>query len=428
MKVKRYRAKTAHEAMAQIKKELGKDAVILKTTAVPKRGLLSCMKTEEVEVVAAVEYSGQKSPGTHREIKINAPKKKKTTAQSQKKEVKKVQWPKYNPLGVEEGIKTVKEEHTSVLKKGLTVNDNVIPESDSWQSEELNRRLVSHRNEVLSLVGDYESRLWADSRDTLPVPLAQERSNLRRNGVHPKLTTKILREAVGSIGRDEPLTNGRLRERIIFQMANLIKIGGPLQCRSNAPKVVALVGPTGVGKTTTLAKLAVNGKFHFKKRVALISADTYRMAALEQLGAFAGVAQLPLSAVYSPEEFRAAVQSMRDCDLILIDTAGKGQRDEEHIAGLRDYFRQVEDMEIHLVLPANMKSIDLLSVVGRYHSALPIDRIIITKVDETRTLGSLLNVFNKIKNPLSYITTGQSVPEDIELANAQKIAKMMLRC
>lgn len=386
MIVKRYRARSVHKALAQVKAELGENAVILKTYKVPKQGILSCLHPEEVEVIAAVEDG----PGAGR-----VRQEQKGTSSSSATG-RRQSFDRFMSLSAESCLDSGNGTPGRSAAPGPE-GDVVIPQASSVQ-----RQLLP---------------------DSL---LARERTALIRSGVHPRLAGQLVRTAAYALGGDEPASCERLRERIVLQIAGLIRPAGPLNCRSGTPKVVAFVGPTGVGKTTTLAKLAVSGKYHYKKKIALISADTYRMAALEHLNTFAGIAQLPMSAVYTPEELRAAIESHRGCDLILIDTAGRGQSDEEHIAELKQILQAVQGVEVHLVLPANMKDADLVANARRF-DALPVHNLIVTKVDETKTLGSLLNVLGKIGKPISYITTGQSIPEDIELANPQRLARMMVR-
>jgi len=378
-----------HKAFAQVKAELGENAVILKTYRVPKQGILSCLQPEEVEVVAALEDPVPPAGGMESGAKSDS------AAEERKRSFER-----------------------SLSFSGESPLRRAVMDQGNGKGEARRHGVASNAPRIPS------SPLQLHA--TLTPLLARERSALIKSGVHPRLAAQVVRTAAYALGGDEPASVERLRERILLQIAGLIRTAGPLNCRNGCTKVVAFVGPTGAGKTTTLAKLAVSGKYHYKKKIALISADTYRMAALEHLNTFAGIAQLPLSAVYTPEELCAAVQAHRDCDLILIDTAGRGQKEEEHITELKEILHAVEGVEVHLVVPANMKSADLLATARRF-DLLPVHNLIVTKVDETRTLGSLLNVLPRIGKPISYITTGQSIPEDIELANPHRLAGMMMR-
>ncbi len=393
MIVKRYRARSVHKALAQVKAELGENAVILKTFKVPKQGILSCLQPEEVEVVAALEEADAASAhqGTGRSS-TQPP----GTGQARSLD-RFVSFSGVSDLRGQAGSGNGRGNGTAPKPEGA----------------------------VTGQVGGGQGA-FLRLRTPLGPILEKERAALVRSGVNPRLAAQLVRTAAYGLGSDEPPSSERLRERVLLQIAGLIRTAGPLSCREATPKVVAFVGPTGVGKTTTLAKLAVSGKYHYHKKIALISADTYRMAALEHLNTFAGIAQLPMSAVYTPEELRAAIEAHRDCDLILIDTAGRGQKDEDHIAELKQILAAAERVEVHLVLPANMKGADLLAMARRF-DVLPVHNLIVSKVDETKTLGSLLNVLDKIGKPISYLTTGQSIPEDIELANPHRLARMMVR-
>ena len=283
------------------------------------------------------------------------------------------------------------------------------------------------RSAVKALTGrrDVDPVSLKDFAD-MPSSVAQEMMALLECGIEKQIAKTLIEKAAFSVPIDDAHNGDLLRETVIQEMTKMLKTAGPIKCQKGKTKVVALVGPTGVGKTTTLAKLAANSKFAFDKRVSLISADTYRMSAIEHLNTFAGIAHLPLSAVYSPEELKASLSAQQDKDLIFIDTAGRSPKDEKHLLELKRFMVCANPDEIHLVIPANIKNLDLLEVVRRF-SVLPVNRIVVSKVDETNTLGTILNIAAEVDTPLSYITNGQTIPDDIELANSQSLARMIMR-
>ncbi|MGE4619641.1 MAG: hypothetical protein AAEJ04_07525 [Planctomycetota bacterium] len=194
---------------------------------------------------------------------------------------------------------------------------------------------------------------------------------------------------------------------------------------SGSPRVVALVGPTGVGKTTTLAKLA--SYFHLveKKRVGLITLDSYRVGAIEQLRRFAEILGLPLKTVMNLEATKEAIAGFSDCDLILIDTAGRSQRDAERLGEVRDSLASIEDIEVHLCLSLGAAPEAVLAAAESFQ-LVGYDRVIFTKKDESYRKGFLWDLFGLAPVPISYVTCGQEVPEDMVEATREGIKEMIL--
>ena len=191
------------------------------------------------------------------------------------------------------------------------------------------------------------------------------------------------------------------------------------------PRTIALVGPTGVGKTTTVAKLAANFLLKENRKVGLITADTFRIAAVEQLRTYAGIIGLPLEVVRGPAELRDAMARLADCDIILIDTAGRSQRDGDRLSELAELLGVARPHETHLVLAATSSQKVMLDVAERF-SRIDADRVIFTKLDEAASCGALLNVARQVGKPLSYFTTGQEVPHQIEPGHPRRLAELIL--
>ncbi len=190
-------------------------------------------------------------------------------------------------------------------------------------------------------------------------------------------------------------------------------------------KIWAFIGPTGVGKTTTLAKLAAHFNLRMTKRITLITIDTYRIGAIEQLKTYARILGLPLEVAISREELKEIIEKNRRQDLLLIDTAGRNPHDPAVLEELKEFLTVHPAIENHLVLSATMKDRDLAQMVYRF-STLPIKSYIITKIDETEEYVPIFNQLLRYKKPLSYITNGQRVPEDIELATKGRVANLIL--
>jgi flagellar biosynthesis protein FlhF len=217
-----------------------------------------------------------------------------------------------------------------------------------------------------------------------------------------------------------PLAESALRDLIAHRVAS----AGGIKLIPGKLKAVALVGPTGVGKTTTIAKLAAYFSLVEGKRVGLLTVDTYRIAAVEQLKTYGHIIDIPIAVAYSQAEILPAVQKFRDYDLLLIDTAGRSHKNLMQVGELRSLLEQAK-CEVHLVLSAQMKEKDMLEAAERFATA-HVERLIFSKLDETSSYGTLLNVADQAGIPLSYLTTGQKVPEDIEVAEGGRLASLLL--
>ena len=193
------------------------------------------------------------------------------------------------------------------------------------------------------------------------------------------------------------------------------------------PKVVFFVGNTGVGKTTTMAKLASLCTLDMKLKCAMFSIDTYRIAAIEQLKTYANILSAPMEVVYTPEEMAQSVEKFKNYDLILVDTAGRSHKSEEQKEDLKQIIDSVKEYEteVFLVVSATVKYADLLSIANTYGELFDYN-LIFTKLDETNGLGSILNLKLDTGKPLSYVTWGQNVPDDIGVLDPQIIAKKLL--
>lgn len=257
---------------------------------------------------------------------------------------------------------------------------------------------------------------------TLPDPLVEHYSALIQQEIACELANELIR------GLDPRATDDvqqTLREEIAKLLPTDPDAGELKPTDDGRPRTIALVGPTGVGKTTTVAKLAATFKLKQNKKVGLITADTYRIAAVEQLRTYAGIIGLPLEVVSGPEELTAALDRMADMDVILIDTAGRSQRNADRLDELAKLVETAQPHETHLVLSSTVSQRVLLEIVERFDQ-IKTDRLIFTKLDEAVTCGVLLNVAQKVNKPLSYITTGQEVPHQIEPCCSGRLAEMVL--
>ncbi len=269
-----------------------------------------------------------------------------------------------------------------------------------------------------------QNRGTAHSRD-LPDGLFRLFTDL----IEVDLNEEIARELVERVRREIPDTelddSVLAKTRIASMIEAELPVAGPINLTPGTRRLVALVGPTGVGKTTTIAKLAANFRLRERKNVGLITVDTYRIAAVEQLRTYADIIDLPMEVVSSPREMREAVRRMESLDLILMDTAGRSPRDEIKIQELRSFLSEAEADEVLLVLSSVAGERTLTHTAERF-ATVGTTGMILTKLDEATSLGNVLPLSRASRLPIRYVTNGQSVPHDIEGAEAKRLARLIL--
>jgi flagellar biosynthesis protein FlhF len=254
----------------------------------------------------------------------------------------------------------------------------------------------------------------------------------RESGVEAEVAGSIIQALSVQVPADDVGEPRALRAALAGVLEKHLHFSGRLRSRSvgttigqKRSTVIALVGPTGVGKTTTIAKLAANMKIYERTRVGLLSVDTYRLAAIDQLRSFALIADLPLQIAYTPEEAAAALHRLSFLDVIFVDTAGRSPRHQEHLDQLHEFTRAMHPDQIHLVISATTKPVDLRLITQQF-AATRFDHLIITKTDETRDLAALLNLHKLGDVPISHFTTGQNIPEDVVTADALLLSDWIL--
>ncbi len=241
-------------------------------------------------------------------------------------------------------------------------------------------------------------------------------SVLRDQELEPSLIDSLL----DGLGSDEEEILVGLRDRI----CSLLSPCQPMEKDLSQAYKVALIGPTGVGKTTTIAKLSARYALLYRKKVGLLTVDTFRIAAVDQLRTYAEIMRLPIEVVVSPQDVTSALNRLADRDVIFIDTAGRSQRNELQMSELRAFLNAISPDEVHLVLSSTSNRRTIKEVVDRF-SSVHYDKLIFTKMDETLTPAIILNGKYWTGKPVSYITTGQSVPDDIEDADAEKLTDLI---
>ena len=399
MIIKKFQGKTEAQAVESAKKELGSNVVIMNVRNVKNKGLLSFLKPQVVEVTVALEDEP---------VNIIPPKKPEQRPQPPAKDipVKAPEAPKED--GQErENAQAGKEAENKKLEEKINTLHSLLeqqlqkPEEAKDESEEQEETEVDRFMKLL-----YYTML--------------------ENEVNEQYANQIVDE-IKKINKPNMPFNYALANT--YQKM-ILKFGKPMEIEpaEKGPKVIFFVGPTGVGKTTTIAKIASKFSVEGDKKVALLTADTYRIAAAEQLRTYANIMEVPFRVIYSTEEIEQALRDFRDYDFIMVDTAGHSPQNEAQKETMVGFIHSVDGLaekDVFLVLSATTKYKDLLSIADSY-SAMTEYNLIFTKLDETSTLGSLLNVRLHTGAPLSYVTYGQNVPEDIEVFNPQKTVKQLL--
>ena len=287
--------------------------------------------------------------------------------------------------------------------------------------------VLSEVGELKSLVSDLVFETRRRHASHVPEGLFDTYQRLIENAVAERIAHGLIERVRKQLTPEQLRDPRAVRANLAGLLESMLPTGGPIQVApKDVPRVIALIGPTGVGKTTTIAKLAANFCLREHRKVGLITIDTYRIAAVEQLKTYAEIIDVPLEVATSPYQLKEAAARMADRDIILIDTAGRGQRDAAKIRELCRFFEVVRPDEVHLVLSSTSAETVLTDTIERFKEFSP-DRVIFTKLDEALGFGVILNCLQKADTRLSYVTTGQDVPDDIEVGKSTALAALILR-
>jgi flagellar biosynthesis protein FlhF len=382
MDLRTYRAATIHEALALVRRELGPDAAVLHTREVKKRRFLLFPSRREIEVTASRE--------------VNVP----------------------SRLAAEKPARLEPRREADLQPR--------VPAAPPPDDAKLSRQVQGQLSTLQAMMRDLCRRSKNDGRNNWP----EELFHLFTELLEADFGEDIARQYVERL-RDDPGAASvadamMLKARVAGMIEDEIRVGGPIRLAPGRCRLAALVGPTGVGKTTTIAKLAANFRLKEKRRVGLITVDTYRIAAVEQLRTYADIIDLPMHVVSTPREMRETVQRMSHLDLILLDTAGRSPRDEVRIQELKAFLGEAAADEVHLVL-SSVSAAQTLEQTAQRFAAVGVTSLILTKLDEAGGLGNLLPLLRGSCPPLSYLTDGQNVPDDIEIADAHRLSNLILQ-
>lgn len=423
MKLKRFEALSLQEALQAVKAELGPEAVIVSSRRIQKGGgLFGLLSQSVIEVTAAVDRPSHKEEapsGPDRSLHsliakrlvpdppvLEPPKPKTDRSFSEALQVATVLDPVTQHLqDMREEIKRLREEQ--------------------YDPERVLGPLRQELEGLRIVVGEVLGSQLSKRVEGLPGDVMEIYQSLVSHGVNPQTAHHLLRAVVETLGTAGLGNREALKSLLWERMEEALAVSGPAVSRHYGQKIMMLVGPTGVGKTTTIAKLAGLARQQDEhRRTVLITLDTYRVAAVEQLRVFAKILKIPLEVAVSHKDFVDCMRRHQDADLILIDTAGRSPKDQaghdELIAITRGQFQ----METHLVLAAPMAESVQMETIHRYQS-IPIHKLMITKLDEMSTGGSLYNVLSQTGLPVSYLSAGQRVPEDLEMATRNRLVELV---
>lgn len=371
MKVKKYIAPTMAEASEKIKKELGKDAIILNSKVVYTGGFLGFFKKKNIEVIAALD--AEKDP----------------PIKNMSKEV------------------LVKKDSEINTKEGGEV-DLLLHEMQELKS------MVTHVKTKVTDYAQYSPAIQAIYLQLLNQEVPEEWIQ--------RWIEELLEKEPALAEGNKDFVRKQMKQYLLQELSSFSYEGLSFQ-----KKYVALLGPTGVGKTTTLAKLAAICSLQKQKKVAMITTDTYRIAAVEQLKTYAQILNVPIEVAYNIDDFKRAKETFQHHDIVFIDTAGRNFRDEHYVKELKTLIDFDEEMETFLVLALTSKPKDMKEVYEQFSERLDLDRIIFSKLDETSSIGGMIDFMFTFSRGISYVTTGQNVPDDMIEATPQYLIQQLFK-
>jgi flagellar biosynthesis protein FlhF len=423
MRIKKFIGKTITEATEQMRRELGSNAIILNTRKVHKGGIFNVFSKESIEIIGAIDDHAPVPQQTQGGRSAFAKQLQAYAATQAKPSPPQSEQPALSELkNLEETLKkkTQKPDTTKPELQRLELSRPSTQSDHKTASEFF--QLKGELDDLKLSLRELVDQVKYSKMPMMPPFLQQAYMKLLEQDIDEDISTDIIESTFKRLHPEQYERKALIDELNIQTISSRIRIVPSEHTKRR--RVVAMVGPTGVGKTTTVAKLAAIFKLVDQLDVGLILADTYRIGAIEQLRTFAAIADIPMEVVYKPAEVGPALRKFRGKDIILLDTVGRSQKMKKDLTELSRFVEAASPDEVHLVLSASTGKKTLLDVVDRFKIVKP-NRIVFTKVDEAVVYGPLLSVLKRLNAPLSYITTGPTVPGYVEPGNAEQLASMI---
>ncbi|MBR1930407.1 MAG: flagellar biosynthesis protein FlhF [Lachnospiraceae bacterium] len=422
MIIKKFIGKTEEDAVEAAKKELGNGIVIMNVKTAKKPGLAGFFGAKQVEVTVALEEENDAIERTRREKSENrgsAAGKAQGNGNQQDMAKPKSTQQMPDPESIEKKLESLQNLLETQIKSQAR-NTETIKADEKKDEKEPERDKESKKPQTA------EEHIEASENPEQEKFIRLLYNTMIDNEVDEKYANQILEEIEKSKKPNIPIDYilANVYQKMILRFG---KSDG-IEKSEKKPKVVIFIGPTGVGKTTTIAKVASNYSMEGKKKIALLTSDTYRIAAAEQLRTYANILEVPFRVIYTEEEMQNAIRDFADCDYIFVDTAGHSHQNGEQIANMKKLLDAIDECasrQTFLVLSATTKYRDLTKIAKIYKDITNY-QLIFTKLDETSSVGNLLNLKLYADTPIAFITYGQNVPDDIEQFNPQKTVKQLL--
>jgi len=430
MKVKTFHALTMQDAIRAIKEELGPDAVILSSKEVHQGGrLMSYFNKPVLEVMAAAEYDPLPPIKPKHDRAIPSEPKSAPQASSSA-----ATWTQ--PVGSEvfretlQGMLSKPVSSPDLTKPAMTpapIHRQARPAAPR-SSAVKQSRLQDLRQELRELsleIGASLPRAAQSLSQHAEPAIASLCRSLVAQGLRPASAERLGRSLSLELVRRSAADSGELQQALTTCLAQELRVSGPLLSGAGDRTVAMMIGTNGVGKTAAITKLATHYQLEEKKSVAIVSLDTYRLASVEQLRMYADVLGIPCESALSAKQAAAQVRKHADADLVLIDTAGFGEQDLALVHTLHQLLKTEPEVQTHMVVSASTREQDLQRQVAQVH-ALPLLRLMFSKLDETDSFGTVYELSHQSGIPLSYWSAGQRVPEDLEVATPQRLAEFLV--
>ncbi|MEI7027315.1 flagellar biosynthesis protein FlhF [Paenibacillus sp. y28] len=431
MRVKRYVVDSMPEAMNKIRSELGKDAVIINTKEIRVGGFMGMFAKKKIEVIAAIDAAGGASAAPAAKAPVQ-PKIESSAAAVSSPSLftsREAAARSYQPAAsnIPAQAATVAVEQPPVIQSQAAAAQPRPEPVFSSSSSAVSMRQEDSLSDEIRMMKQMIKQLTLMSKDfsLYPEPIEKLRQRMLDHDIAPDIAEKLCQKALQSReDAEQAWTDEQAMEALRSHLLDIVK---PMGAKTLSPqtKVAHFVGPTGVGKTTTIAKLAAEQVLKHHRRVGFITSDTYRIAAVEQLKTYATILNVPLEVVFSPQELTKAFQELADCDIIFMDTAGRNFRNQMYVSELNSLLQNKGHTETFLVLSLTAKYRDMKEITENF-SRFNLSKVLFTKMDETSSYGAMVNLLYDFPLQLSYVATGQNVPDDIAEVNELKLIQSIL--